>query len=191
MNPLLINMLYRIIVLLVLMTFCFSGIAQESRIELKDVYISNKLTDKAIQIGDPDSLLIDFGGLTSIDSINPMEFINDQVVIYRFGDTYFEVSSKSRILSYRIRSSNIALEVKGKFSVSPCDHIDKISSALEYEVNKAVLYNSKGVDYLWVSIHFKHFNELLGDHQIEDVKVNLKFDPLSKQLVEVHYWIRP
>lgn len=165
-------------------------IAQKNRIKLNQIFITNEITGRSVKIKASDKTLEKFGTLVSKDPVDP---VTDIVFRYNFSNIYFDVSSEGKIQSFRTRSNEITLEVKGKFSFSPGDHIDKIATVFPYEVENAILWEQRdNKSYLFVDISLsgfrKHENKYF-DYFHE--KIVLKFNPESKILEEIHYWITP
>lgn len=103
-------------------------VGQEKHIMWNDILITNKLTEKSVKLGAPvDSLKI-FGEVISIDSLDQRNWHDDVSNRYNFRYISFIMTAKNTISTFETKSSEIAIEVKGAFSISVGDKYEKITA---------------------------------------------------------------
>ena len=186
------KILIRIAILLFIIQPVFS---QKKSIKYDQLFITNKVTGKSIKIGAPEQQLQKFGGnLLHKKTLDPTIELPSHSIKYTYDNIIFYVSVNGDISTFETRSNEIAIEKRGLFSFSPGDHINDIATIFPYEVDNAY-YSYKGrnrIKYLCVNIQLtgrphSHSQEYV----VLDVALKLLFNPETKILEEIFYWIRP
>lgn len=169
-------------------------IAQNKRIKKDKFLITNEITGKSVKVNTSASTLKDFGTLIEKKELDQTIESPDYFIEHTFTNIVFYESVKGKITAFRTRSKEISVEVKGRFSFSPGDHINKIIEFFPEAVMNARTrkWDIDKTDYLYVNLPMSWFNKKTN----EDVPsiysgIGLCFDAETKILIEFRYWITP
>ena len=184
-----------IIKIIALLLLTQTAIAQKKSIKAEQLFITNKVTGKSFKIGTSVNTLKNFGTLIKVDTLDLTVESDEYYIKHIFNNIIIFESVQGKISAFETQSSEIALERKGMFSFSPGDHINKIAAIFPEEVNSAEIIPSHGIErtpYLtvWIQLlsHDKTSNQYVTNYY---EGVGLLFDPETKILKEIYYWIRP
>lgn len=190
-----------IILLLCLVIVSQFGHSQNKRVDVNNIFITNKLSGKSVKLGTSASTLDNFGEFLSadtnyVDKVNMREIMDDSKFLkYTFSDIVFYVDNQNRISEFKTGSSNIEISRKGVFSISPSNSLEQIAKIFPdevsdaYETKKGVPGNEK--NYLAVMIPL-YYRPTGHDELVEiDQKIGLLFNPESKFLEVIFIWSRP
>jgi hypothetical protein len=168
------------------------GFSQNNKVDVNQIFISNKLSGKSVKLSSSANTLSKFGEIISTDTVFS-ELYDEKFLEYKFNDIVFIVNSQNKIFSFNTRSVNIEISVKGKFSFSPLYSIEEMDKIFPHEIEdlKTITKGENRVEYLvaWIPLGI----EITGhDGLVElDQKMGLLFNPKSKLLEEVSIWTRP
>jgi hypothetical protein len=168
------------------------GFSQNNRVDVNQLFISNKLSDKSVKISSSANTLSKFGEIISVDTVFS-ELYDEEMLEYKFKDIVFIVNSQNKIFSFNTRSANIEISKKGKFSFSPLYSIEEMAKVFPQEIKelKSITKEESGEEYLvaWIPLGI----EISGHEGLVelDQKLGLLFNPNTKLLEEVFIWTRP
>jgi len=168
-------------------------IAQKKSIKAEQLFVTNKVTGKSFKIGSSVNTLKNFGTLIKVDTLDLTVESDDYYIKHTFNNIIIFESVQGKISSFETQSSEIAIERKGMFSFSPGTHMDNIANTFPYEVeNNYIRYKGiNNVKYLGVKIQLSGFNKYYDKYIDIDEALVFLFNPETKILEEVFYWIRP
>lgn len=194
-------------VLLFLVPFQTS-LAQRNPVKNENVCIINKVNNKSFSIGDSEFLLKGFNQLLKLDTmyigveeeglIHRRELLNkDHFLRYRFKDIVVFVGTNHNVTTFSTSSPSIVLKVKSMFSISPVEPMSKIAEIFPEEIKKSRLIHlgkndliHKGErDLLCVNISLQMFIKSVNRYVDMDSEIVLLFDPKTKLLDQIDYWI--
>jgi len=168
--------------------------AQKQRIKGNQLFITNKVTHKSVKIGTSENTLKNFGStLIKTDTLDMMIEPSSHHLRYTYNNILFYVSTSGKISTFETRSSDIAIEVKGKFTYSPGDHISDLATTFPDEVADAQIMH-RGIErneYLGVWVQLSGFNETYNKYVDLDCAIVFLLSPETKVIEEIFYWIRP
>jgi len=166
---------------------------QKNPIKDNQLLITNEITGKSVKLNASVNDIKNFGTLISIDSLDQDNYESDIGLQYTFTNIIFKLTAKGYIHNFETRSNEISLEVKGMFSFSPDDHIDKIAAIFPEEVNEArIIEMADKSPYLLVNIDLLSFSKMDNKYVNNYYEgIALIFNPATKILESIVSWVRP
>lgn len=185
-----------------------TSFAQRNPVKNENVCIINKVNSKSFSIGDTESSLKGFDKLMKLDTmyvgvdgdgqVLKRELLNDDYFLrYKFKNILVFVGTSHNITTFSTSSPSIVLNVKNMFSISPSEPMSKISEIFPEEIKKSRLIhlgktdlNNRGKrDMCCVNISLQMFVKSENKYVDMDSGIILLFDPKTKLLDQIDYWI--